>query len=64
VKEAAAARIALRRVLVLGIAFSSCIAQEKSLPTPKADASAEPSQNPGVVQVPTKSSRFRRTIGL
>jgi endonuclease/exonuclease/phosphatase family metal-dependent hydrolase len=49
VKQAAAARIALRCVLVFGIAFSACVAQEKSLPTPQADAPAERSQNPDLL---------------
>ena len=49
VKRAAAARIALRCGLVLGIAFSACVAQEKSLPTPQADAPAAQSQNPDLL---------------
>ena len=40
-KKAAAARIALRCGLVFGTAFSACVAQEKSLPAPQADAPAE-----------------------
>jgi len=49
VKKAAAARIALRCGLVFGIAFSACVAQEKSLPTPQADAPAERSQDPDLL---------------
>jgi endonuclease/exonuclease/phosphatase family metal-dependent hydrolase len=48
-KRATAARIALRCGLVLGIACSECVAQEKSLPTPQADAAASRSQNPDLL---------------
>jgi len=41
-----AARIALHSSFVLGIAFFSCVAQEKSPPQPQADALAERTQNP------------------
>jgi hypothetical protein len=49
VERSAAARIALRCGLVLGIACSACVAQEKSLTAPQADASAERSQNPDLL---------------
>jgi len=48
-KRAAAARIGLHCGLVLGIAFSACVAQEKSLPAPQSDAAAERPQNPDLL---------------
>jgi hypothetical protein len=49
VKRAVAARIALHCSLAFGIAFSSCVAQENSRPTPQADTLAEPWQNPALL---------------
>jgi endonuclease/exonuclease/phosphatase family metal-dependent hydrolase len=49
VKRAVAARIALHCGLTFGIAFSSCVAQENSRPTPQADTLAERRQNPALL---------------
>jgi hypothetical protein len=49
VKTAAAARIALHGSLVFGIAFSACVALEKSRPRSQADIWAEQSQNPDLL---------------
>jgi endonuclease/exonuclease/phosphatase family metal-dependent hydrolase len=49
VKRAMAARIALHCSLAFGIAFSSCVAQENSRPTPPADTLAERRQNPALL---------------
>jgi endonuclease/exonuclease/phosphatase family metal-dependent hydrolase len=44
-----AARIALHCSLTFAIAFSSCVAQENSRPTPQADSLAERWQNPALL---------------
>jgi endonuclease/exonuclease/phosphatase family metal-dependent hydrolase len=49
VKRAVAARIALHCGLTFGIAFSSCVAQENSRPTPQALTFAERRQNPALL---------------
>jgi endonuclease/exonuclease/phosphatase family metal-dependent hydrolase len=49
VKRAVAARIALHCGLTFGIAFSSCVAQENSPPTPQALTLAERRQNPALL---------------
>ena len=48
-KRAVAARIALYCSLTFGIAFSLCVAQENSRPTPEADTLAERWQNPALL---------------
>jgi endonuclease/exonuclease/phosphatase family metal-dependent hydrolase len=49
VKRSVAARIALHCSLTFGIAFSLCVAQENSRPTPQADTLAERGQNPALL---------------
>ena len=47
--NAAVRRLALRWGLAFGIAFSSCVAQEKSALAPQADALEQRSQNPDLL---------------
>jgi endonuclease/exonuclease/phosphatase family metal-dependent hydrolase len=49
VKRAVMSKMALHCGLVLGIALSSCVAQEKSRPESQADTLAERSQNPDLL---------------